>query len=95
MHPIRREDHCHRDLNDDLETRLRAFNEIAAGPLRRTPIALTVRDASDVLIGGLTAELFWNALYIVSLWVDESHRRSGYGSVLLREAEEVARAHGC
>jgi ribosomal protein S18 acetylase RimI-like enzyme len=95
MRPITREDHRYRELNDHLEARLRAFNEIAAGPLRRTPIALTVREDGGDLIGGLIGEMFWNALYIVSLWVEESYRRSGYGSGLLREAEEAARANGC
>ena len=95
MHLILEEDHRFREVNEDLEKRLRAFNEAAAGPLHRQPIAFTVRGDGDALIGGLTGELFWNALYIVSLWVDDQHRRRGYGAALLRAAEDTARARAC
>ena len=95
MHPIIREDHRYREVHQDLEARLIAFNEGAAGPVQRKTIALTVCDQSNMLIGGLTGEVFWNALYIASLWVEDTHRRHGYGSALLRAAEDAARAEGC
>jgi hypothetical protein len=49
--PIKREDHNLDDISAELERRLRAFNEAAAGPLRRTPVALTIRDETTALIG--------------------------------------------
>jgi len=39
--------------------------------------------------------MFWNALHIDKLWVDESHRRSGYGRSLVTTAENRARSRGC
>jgi GNAT superfamily N-acetyltransferase len=78
-----------------LEKRLRAFNEASAGPLRTKDVVLAVRDETGRLIAGLTAEIFWNALYINILWVDEEHRQRGYGAVLLRRAEDAGRAESC
>ena len=42
-----------------------------------------------------SAEIFWNALYIDIVWVDEDHRRRGYGAALLRRAEDAGRAESC
>jgi GNAT superfamily N-acetyltransferase len=95
MLPIKREDHNLGDISAELEQRLRAFNEAAAGPLHRKPVALTIRDDSKALLGGLVGEIFWNAVYIQHLWVDEAHRGQGYGAALLQEMEDAARSASC
>ena len=95
MHLVATENHNISEVSSELEARLRDFNEASAGPLRSKPVALTVRDDSGRLIGGLTAEIFWNTLYIDVLWVDAEYRGQGYGTLLLQEAEREALADSC
>ena len=95
LHRVTMEDRNSGEVASELEKRLTAFNEVAAGPLRTKPIVLAVRDETNRLIGGLTAETFWNALFIDILWVDEEHRRRGYGAALLRRAEDAGRSESC
>jgi GNAT superfamily N-acetyltransferase len=90
MHSITSEDHNVREVAADLADRLTRFNEAHAGPLRTRHIALTVRNEEDAMIAGLAGEIFWNALYVHLLWVDEDYRQQGYGASLLSRAEELA-----
>lgn len=69
--PVVREDHNLAEVGAELDKRLGDFNEEWAGPRRSRPVVLTVRDAEGTLIAGLTAEIFWNALHVHILWVDE------------------------
>jgi GNAT superfamily N-acetyltransferase len=80
---------------EDLESRLKSFNEHHAGPADTQPLVLSVRDNDGNLIAGLTGEFFWNALYVAVVWVDEPHRGLGYGASLLKRAERVARERAC
>jgi len=95
LHPVTIENRNPGEVSSELEKRLRAFNEALAGPLQTKRVVLAVRDETNRLIAGLTAEMFWNALYIDILWVDEDHRRRGYGAALLRRAEDAGRAESC
>src|SRR5437867_12266513 len=95
LHPVTIEDRDLGEVASELEKRLTAFNEALAGPLRTKHVVLAVRDEMNRLIAGLTAEIFWNALHIDILWVDEDHRQRGYGSELLRTAEDAGRADSC
>jgi GNAT superfamily N-acetyltransferase len=90
MYAITCEDHNLAAVAAELDARLTRFNEAQAGPLRTRHVALTVRDHSGTMVAGLTAEIFWNALYVHLLWVDEACRRQNYGTLLLRRAENVA-----
>ena len=93
MFPITRERGV--ELSDELELRLRAFNEAAVGPLGKRRLVLSVRNELGSLIAGLAAEIFWNCMYVESLWVAEEHRQNGYGAALLRQAEEIAGSEAC
>src|SRR5437660_1555654 len=95
MHPITTEDENLAEVAAELGSRLTRFNEAAAGPLRTRDVAFTVRDDHKAMIAGLTAEIFWNALYLHLLWVDEEYRHQGYGSSLLHRAEELAVENSC
>src|SRR5688572_15851996 len=79
----------------ELFQHLRAYNESQAGPLAAEVISLSVRTGDGALVGGLVGEMFWDALFIRTLWVDEAHRRSGLGGRLMAEAERRARARPC
>jgi 8-oxo-dGTP pyrophosphatase MutT (NUDIX family) len=82
-------------LEHELEAKLNEFNERHAGPRRSEQLALAIRDELGRFVAGLTGETFWNVLHIDKLWVDENHRRRGYGRALLDAAEAEARNRGC
>jgi GNAT superfamily N-acetyltransferase len=58
------------------------------------PIGLFLRDERGELCGGLTGNLRWRWLYVDMLWVRGDLRNLGYGSRLLADAEDFARASG-
>jgi ribosomal protein S18 acetylase RimI-like enzyme len=58
-------------------------------------VNLTVKNETDEIIGGLLSVICWNWLEIDILWVDEKYRGLGYGSQLLREAEEISKQSKC
>lgn len=62
---------------------------------RYQEVQLFLRDENGQLFGGLTGEICWNWLEVEYLYVDDVVRKSGYGSSLLFEAEQLARAKGC
>lgn len=95
MYPINSEDDNLAEVAEDLGSRLRRFNEAAAGPLRTHHVALTVRDHTGLVVAGLTGETFWNAMHVHLLWVDEGYRGLGYGTLLLRRAEALAIQRSC
>ena len=68
-----------------------AYNESKVGSPRYHALVLGVRDAKGRLIGGLTGDLYWNALYVHLLWLKESARGAGLGTQLMLEAERRAR----
>jgi ribosomal protein S18 acetylase RimI-like enzyme len=68
-----------------------AYNASKAGGPRYRALVLGVRDAKGRLVGGLTGELYWNALYVHLLWLKASARGAGLGTQLMREAERRAR----
>ncbi len=52
-------------------------------------------DDNGRMVGGLKGEIAFTSAHISELWVDSSARGQGIGSVLLREAEAIARYHNC
>jgi len=68
-----------------------AYNALKAGAPRYQALVLSARDAKGRLIGGLTGDLYWNALYIHLLWLKPSARSEGLGKRLMLEAERRAR----
>lgn len=59
------------------------------------PIKIFMRNSSNQVIGGLTANVFGGWMYISLLWVDESLRNQGYGAHLVQMAEAEAISLGC
>ena len=95
MHTITSEDDNLAAVAAELELRLTRFNEARVGSLRTRDIVLTIRDDGGTLVAGLTGEVYWNALHLDLLWVDEEYRLQSYGTVLLRRAEELAIDNSC
>lgn len=53
-----------------------------------------VNEDGDIL-GGIVGEFCWNWLEIQYLFVEEEHRKSGYGRILIREVEKMAIEREC
>lgn len=59
------------------------------------PLQIFVRTTVGNVVGGLIGTTSWGWLYVYLFWVDESLRRSGYGSEMLAMAEQEALRRGC
>jgi len=78
-----------------LEEQVNEFNFARTGFRDARLLVILLRDAAGRLYAGLSGHTWGGAAEIRFLWVEESHRRSGIGSRLLRAAEEEARSRGC
>lgn len=58
-------------------------------------VSFILKDDLGEIIGGITANIFWNHMHIESLWVDKSVREKGYGRELLIRIETYAIDKGC
>ena len=67
------------------------YNTAKAGKPAYKRLVLSARDAKGRIVGGLTGDLYWNALYVELLWLEKGARKSGLGAGLMREAESRAR----
>lgn len=56
---------------------------------------IIIRNESDEILGGLTADIYWGWLDINDLWVHESLRGQGFGRRLLTTAEAEGVKRGC
>lgn len=65
----------------------------AAGAV--APLDILVRDDGGQIIGGLTADTYWDWLEINYFWLAEGLRKQGLGTRLLLAAEVEARRRGC
>lgn len=59
---------------------------------RGTPVAFTVYDG-ELFIGGVIVAIFWGALHIKTLFLDEAYRGQGVGRGLMEHAFQYAKAH--
>src|SRR6187551_1176991 len=80
---------------DVVHAGLRSYNEAHAGPAGGSKVQLFIRDDQGSVHGGLLGRHLWGWLYVETLWVDQALRRAGWGTRLLRQAEEEAREAGC
>ena len=75
-----------------------AFNQQQTEGTQSPPrnVALALRDPeSGAAIGGLTARIGYSRMFVELIFVPEHLRGQGLGEKLMREAETVAREHGC
>jgi GNAT superfamily N-acetyltransferase len=55
-----------------------------------------IKDKNGEVLAGINSKLYcWKCLYVDVLWVKEGFRKEGYGSILLKEIESVAKEKGC
>ncbi|MDI5964749.1 GNAT family N-acetyltransferase [Streptomyces sp. SL13] len=82
-------------LTERLDSELTAFNDAATGGAERDAFSVAVREPDGELVGGLTAWTWGGCLGISLLWVREDARGAGWGSALLRAAEQEGARRGC
>lgn len=82
-------------LQQRLDDELTAFNAEATGAGTPEPLSVRATDADGELAGGLTAWIWGSCCAVDMLWVREDQRHAGWGSRLMRAAEEEAVRRDC
>jgi GNAT superfamily N-acetyltransferase len=88
-----------RNLSSDEQQKITAgfekhSDQWGAPHFEKERINWVIYDEQANLIGALTADIFWNWIYIDELWVSERHRGQGLGKTLIGKAEEYAISYG-
>ncbi len=81
-------------LTGELHKGLRAFNEAAMPGVSSTGFVVSLRDSDGALKGGVIARVAGESCYIDTAWIEETTRGGGFGTKMLRMAEEEARRLG-
>ena len=71
------------------------FNARSGVPVDTKPVAVLLKDDQGRTIGGLWGKTSFGWLYVEFLVVPDSLRGHSYGSMLMDEAEGIARDRGC
>jgi ribosomal protein S18 acetylase RimI-like enzyme len=58
------------------------------------PFSIFIKDQKENVFGGVSGTLFYGSLYVDSLWIDKTLRHQGWGTKLIREAENIGRKQG-
>lgn len=75
---------------------LRTYNVSKVGDLPYGNVAIFLEEpGSNTAVGGLWGRVGGKWLFVELLFVPENLRGTGLGSSLLRQAEDLARKHGC
>lgn len=72
-------------------SRITAFNASKLPFLQEEPfvqLSYVIKEKGQIVAGINSVLYCWKCLYIDILWVDESYRNKGYGSLLLRKSEQ-------
>lgn len=85
------------ELSEVLSAGLDEYNFAATGTTAQDQDAFSVKvtDDSGAVVGGLTAWTWAGLCGISMLWVRADSRQDGWGSKILRAAEDEARRRGC
>jgi GNAT superfamily N-acetyltransferase len=74
---------------------LSLFNVAVTGDSYYSPLAIYLKDERGAVLGGVLGHVWGGWLDLSILWIAEPFRGQGYGSRLLRAAEDEARMQGC
>jgi GNAT superfamily N-acetyltransferase len=78
-----------------LQAGLTSFNRSMIPNRGYVPLFFTLTDEAGEFAGGLSAYVAYAWLFIDKLWVAEAARTHGWGSKLMRAAEEAGCRYGC
>jgi GNAT superfamily N-acetyltransferase len=71
------------------------FNAGKTGGEAPRYLSITIRDAGQALVGGLLGATYLGWLQVQAVWTSDALRGQGYGTRLMRLAEEEALRRGC
>jgi ribosomal protein S18 acetylase RimI-like enzyme len=57
-------------------------------------ISVVLKDKDGTIVGGVITSMLVGVMHLEVLWVDKKHRRKGYGSALVLEAERMGKKKG-
>ena len=83
------------DIRKLIANALIRYNVNAAGPAQQRPLVVTLRDSSNLVIGGLWGSTGYGWLYTQMLVVPERLRSQGLGRSIMQRAEQEALERGC
>lgn len=66
------------------------FNNRQSGVFPYKELNIFAYSPQNEIIGGLLGDISWGWLHVDVLWVEEAHRKSGIGTVLMDRAETEA-----
>jgi GNAT superfamily N-acetyltransferase len=78
-----------------VRNRLSEYNLRQVGHTEVENFSLFVKDSGETVLGGITGAIFWDIMRIDILWLDDRLRGQGYGSKLIRMAEQFAADKHC
>ena len=70
------------------------YNQQQAGDDGAQRICFVIQGPGQKIMGGVIAAIYWDWLYIDLMWMQDELRGCGYGSRLLKRAEDEARKRG-
>ena len=76
-------------------TPLVAYNQARTGRNDHRPLIIVVEDSEAGMVGGLWGRTAYDWLFVELLFVPESLRGRGFGSELMKRAEDEALGRGC
>lgn len=71
------------------------YARIKKGHKPMEPFAFFVRDENGKIVAGCNGNIGYDWIYVDQLWVAESLRDQGYGTKLMKAAEELGKQKGC
>ena len=92
---ISSEPHSNQEVATFVRDSLGLFNVGVTGNSYYSPLAIFLKDERGAVLGGALGHVWGGWLDLSILWVAEPFRGQGYGSRLLRAAEDEARVQGC
>jgi ribosomal protein S18 acetylase RimI-like enzyme len=83
------------DVNREIYSGLKAYNESKVGPYTFYPYTIHVESDDLRVIAGLKGDIFGNLARVDLLWVHEDYRKKGIGSMLIDTLEKFAKEKKC
>lgn len=71
------------------------YAKLKKGHLPIEPFAFFIKDENDLIQGGCNGNVGYGCVYIDQLWVAEALRGKGYGTQLMKLAEDFGKEKGC
>lgn len=82
----------------DIDFLWQRITEIAIktqGHKQHESFAFFMRDKNNQIKAGCNGFIFYGCFYVDQLWIDEVLRDKGYGTALMKSAEDLGKQKGC